>query len=165
MQNDNVKSPKHYVRNGLECVDAIKAAVSGITDPFEAYCTGNIIKYSWRWAYKNGVEDLEKAKQYADFIIAYRKDKPVTVKSEPITEEIKEELFAEEPVKGKYEGLSNRELYAKVCEAHTFSDCDGICMFSELCDTFNLHSEEAEETLKPYRLQAIPYLEGLEAKN
>ena len=77
--SDNVKSPSHYCKGGMECIDAIKAAVSDIADPFEAYCTGNIIKYIWRWNDKNGVEDLNKAKQYADIIIEYRasKDKPV----------------------------------------------------------------------------------------
>ena len=66
---NTVKSPSHYTTGGIECIDAIKAAISGIENPFDAYCTGNVIKYAWRWAYKNGVEDLEKAKQYIDFII------------------------------------------------------------------------------------------------
>ena len=73
--SDNVKHPSHYCKGGMECIDAIKAAVSDITDPFEAYCTGNIIKYIWRWNDKNGVEDLNKAKQYADIIIGYREGK------------------------------------------------------------------------------------------
>ena len=47
--SDNVKHPSHYCKGGMECIDAIKAAVSDITDPFEAYCTGNIMKYIWRW--------------------------------------------------------------------------------------------------------------------
>ena len=78
--SDNVKHPSHYCKGGMECIDAIKAAVSDISDPFEAYCTGNIIKYIWRWNDKNGVEDLNKAKQYADIIIEYRasKSKPET---------------------------------------------------------------------------------------
>lgn len=70
--NDPVQHPDHYTSGGIECIDAIKSAVSGITDPFEAYCTGNVIKYAWRWFRKNGTQDLEKAKQYIQFILDKR---------------------------------------------------------------------------------------------
>ena len=101
--NDNVKHPSHYCKGGMECIDAIKAAVSDIADPFEAYCTGNIIKYIWRWNDKNGVEDLNKAKQYADIIIEYRESKyrsetgnPVTDKPNQFTDEEARDLFGKE---------------------------------------------------------------------
>jgi len=102
--SDNVKHPSHYCKGGMEwCIDAIKAAVSDITDPFEAYCTGNIIKYIWRWNDKNGVEDLNKAKQYADIIIEYRanKDKPemgnpISDKPHQFTDEEAQDLFEKE---------------------------------------------------------------------
>ena len=106
--NDNVKHPSHYCKGGMECIDAIKAAVSDIADPFEAYCTGNIIKYIWRWNDKNGVEDLNKAKQYADIIIEYRanKDKPetgnlVTDKPHQFTDEEARDLFGKENAEGR----------------------------------------------------------------
>ena len=106
--NDNVKHLSHYCKGGMECIDAIKAAVSDITDPFEAYCTGNIIKYIWRWNDKNGVEDLNKAKQYADIIIEYRsiKDKPetvnpVTVKHHQFTDDEARDLFGKENTEGR----------------------------------------------------------------
>ena len=106
--SDNVKHPSHYCKGGMECIDAIKAAVSDITDPFEAYCTGNIIKYIWRWNDKNGVEDLNKAKQYADIIIEYRESKdrsetgnPVTVKPHQFTDEEAQELFGKENAEGR----------------------------------------------------------------
>lgn len=60
---DAVKQPSHYIRNGLECIDAIKAAVEGL-DGFEGYCIGNVIKYSWRWKQKDGIQDLRKAQEY-----------------------------------------------------------------------------------------------------
>ncbi len=75
---DNVKHPSHYCKGGMECIDAIKAVVSTITDPFEAYCTGNIIKYVWRWNSKNGIEDLRKAIQYINFIERHRSANPIT---------------------------------------------------------------------------------------
>lgn len=34
-----------------------------------SFCEGNIIKYVTRYKDKNGVEDLQKAKQYIDFLI------------------------------------------------------------------------------------------------
>jgi len=33
------------------------------------YCEANVIKYICRHRNKNGIEDLEKAKQYIDFLI------------------------------------------------------------------------------------------------
>ena len=106
--NDNVKHPSHYCKGGMECIDAIKAAVSDIIDPFEAYCTGNIIKYIWRWNDKNGVEDLNKAKQYADIIIEYRASKdnpetgnPATDKHHQFTDEEARDLFGKENMEGR----------------------------------------------------------------
>jgi hypothetical protein len=60
---DMVNHPPHYTQGGIECIDAIKAATEGL-DGFEGYCTGNAIKYLWRWKHKNGVEDLKKAHWY-----------------------------------------------------------------------------------------------------
>ena len=37
--------------------------------PFEAYCSGNVIKYICRWKHKNGIEDLKKARTYLDMMI------------------------------------------------------------------------------------------------
>ena len=33
------------------------------------FCEGSIIKYVTRWRYKNGIEDLEKARHYIEFLI------------------------------------------------------------------------------------------------
>jgi len=60
---DMVNHPSHYTQGGIECIDAIKAATEGLNG-FEGYCTGNAIKYLWRWKHKNGVEDLKKAHWY-----------------------------------------------------------------------------------------------------
>ena len=59
--SDNVNHPAHYTQGGVECIDAIEAAVSGLSG-IEAVCTGNAIKYLWRWKRNNGIEDLKKAK-------------------------------------------------------------------------------------------------------
>tara|TARA_A100000172_G_scaffold23559_1_gene13702 strand:- start:692 stop:1000 length:309 start_codon:yes stop_codon:yes gene_type:complete len=63
---DMVNSPPHYNKAGIECIDAIRAATS---DGYEYYLQGNIIKYLWRYRYKNGVEDLKKAQWYLDKLI------------------------------------------------------------------------------------------------
>lgn len=65
---DNVNHPSHYTQGGIECIDAIKAATVGLTG-IEAVCTGNAIKYLWRWKYKNGMEDLKKTQWYIDRLI------------------------------------------------------------------------------------------------
>ena len=67
-KNDMVNHPGHYCKGGLECIDAIKAAVSDLTG-IEAVCIANVIKYVWRWKQKNGVEDLKKARWYLDRLI------------------------------------------------------------------------------------------------
>lgn len=67
-ENDNVNSPAHYCKGSIECIEAIKAATVGLTG-MEAVCTANVIKYIWRWKFKNGLEDLKKAKWYLDRLI------------------------------------------------------------------------------------------------
>ena len=68
---DMVNSPPHYNKAGVECIDAIQAATE---DGFEYYLQGNILKYLWRYRYKNGVEDLEKAKWYLEKLINIKGD-------------------------------------------------------------------------------------------
>lgn len=63
---DMVNSPPHYNEAGIECIDAIEAATG---DGFEHYLQGNILKYLWRYRYKNGSEDLRKARWYLDKLI------------------------------------------------------------------------------------------------
>ena len=69
LQSDNidmVNSPSHYNHAGIECIDAIEAACG---EGFEYYLQGNIIKYLWRYRYKNGIEDLQKAQWYLSKLI------------------------------------------------------------------------------------------------
>lgn len=66
--SDNVNHPQHYISDGIEVIDVIKAFTKDCT-PFEAYCSGNVIKYICRWKHKNGIEDLKKARAYLDMMI------------------------------------------------------------------------------------------------
>lgn len=63
--SDPVEQPSHYKQGGIECIDAIRAALT--PDEFRGYCKGNILKYAWRERHKNGDEDLRKAAVYAGF--------------------------------------------------------------------------------------------------
>ena len=63
-----VKHQKYYFSDGIEVIDVIKAFTKDCT-PFEAYCSGNVIKYICRWKHKNGIEDLKKARAYLDMMI------------------------------------------------------------------------------------------------
>ena len=65
---DMVNSPSHYTQGSIECIDAIEQVVKDL-DGMEAMCTGNAIKYLWRWKHKNGVEDLKKAVWYLQRMI------------------------------------------------------------------------------------------------
>lgn len=63
-----VEHPPHYTAGGVECIDAIMAAVVGLS-PQEAVCVANIIKYTWRFKRKNGKQDLQKAEWYIKRLI------------------------------------------------------------------------------------------------
>ena len=66
LKEDMVNSPPHYNQHGVECIDAIRAA----TDKgYKYYLQGNIMKYLWRYRYKNGAEDLKKAQWYLSELI------------------------------------------------------------------------------------------------
>ena len=58
-------SPTHYQSGGMECIDAIRAALT--PEEFGGYCKGNMLKYAWRERNKGGDEDLRKAAVYAGF--------------------------------------------------------------------------------------------------
>lgn len=65
--SDNVKSPDHYTKGGIETIDYIKAKLS--PEEFADYCKGNVLKYVSRESDKGGTEDLKKARVYLDWLI------------------------------------------------------------------------------------------------
>jgi hypothetical protein len=65
---DAVNHPPHYTQGGIETIDGIRAATQGLNG-FEGYCTGNAVKYLWRWKHKNKVQDLRKAQWYIQKLI------------------------------------------------------------------------------------------------
>lgn len=71
-KEDMVNHPAHYNKAGIETIDAIGAATN---EGFKYYLQGNILKYIWRYEYKNGIEDLEKAQWYLKKLIEVYNDK------------------------------------------------------------------------------------------
>jgi hypothetical protein len=67
MIHDAVNHPSHYRQGAVECIDAIKSALGD--EGFQSYCTGNVLKYLFRWQHKNGLEDLQKAQWYLTELI------------------------------------------------------------------------------------------------
>ena len=65
---DSVNHPAHYTRGGIECLDAIEASLT--PEQYRGYLKGNIIKYLWRYEWKNGLEDVEKAQFYLNRLLA-----------------------------------------------------------------------------------------------
>ena len=63
---DVVEKPEHYNKGGVEAIDYIKQQLG---DGFADYCAGNVHKYIHRYKYKNGVEDLRKARVYLEWLI------------------------------------------------------------------------------------------------
>ena len=73
MVSDMVEKPPHYNQGGIECIEAIEVALE--RDGFKGYLRGNVLKYLWRFEYKNGVEDLKKARWYLDRLLAVVSEK------------------------------------------------------------------------------------------
>jgi len=66
--SDVVNRPEHYRQGGVECIEAIKAAVT-TAPPVQAVYVANILKYVWRYREKNGMQDLLKARWFLDELI------------------------------------------------------------------------------------------------
>lgn len=67
-EEDLVNNPTHYNRHGIECIQAIRAALSD--EQFRGACKANVIKYIWRENYKNQDEDLKKALWYLNKLVS-----------------------------------------------------------------------------------------------
>lgn len=70
-EQDVIKSPSHYMLDGLnvEAIDVIKAVLG--KDGFKAHCRGCTLKYLLRADKKNRIEDLKKARVYLNWEIEY----------------------------------------------------------------------------------------------
>lgn len=66
--SDPVHSPAHYTQGNMEVITAIEGL--GLD-----YHQGNVLKYIARYRYKNGLEDLRKAKWYIDRLLYIEEQK------------------------------------------------------------------------------------------
>ena len=64
---DVIKQPSHYTQGKIECIDYIKDILS--PEEYRGYLRGNIAKYMHRFVQKNGVQDLQKAQVYLNWLI------------------------------------------------------------------------------------------------
>lgn len=69
---DAVNHPPHYNNGKIECIEAIEAMLTH--EEFVGYLRGNSLKYRWRFRYKNGVQDLEKAEWYEKKLLGVLKE-------------------------------------------------------------------------------------------
>lgn len=71
---DDVSHPSYYdLPSGMESKDVIRAALGD--QGYEQWCLGTSLKYLFRYPNKeNPVKDLNKAKQYIDFILELRQE-------------------------------------------------------------------------------------------
>ena len=67
IKEDLVNSPPHYNKGAIECIDAIEAMLTH--EEYVGYLRGNSLKYRWRFRYKNGIQDLEKAEWYENRLL------------------------------------------------------------------------------------------------
>lgn len=68
-KSDAVAHPRHYMgHTGIECKEAMRSMMG--TAGAAYYWEGCVFTYLWRWREKNGVEDLKKARQSLDYLIA-----------------------------------------------------------------------------------------------
>lgn len=65
-----ITRPPHYTKGKVECIDALESATDGLSGA-DAGLTWSVIKYMWRWKWKNGREDLLKARWYLTRLLAH----------------------------------------------------------------------------------------------
>ncbi|TDM47771.1 DUF3310 domain-containing protein [Macrococcoides goetzii] len=63
-------NPNHYKQGEIETIDYIDQVVKGYK-PQQAFYVANVIKYVSRAPWKNGKEDLRKAKWYLDRLVEH----------------------------------------------------------------------------------------------
>lgn len=85
IKTENVNHPSHYNQNGVETIDVIKAMLG--YEGTQSWLVGTIIKYLSRYQYKNGLEDLQKAKWYLDYLINMYKGKDSDISGNDIRTE------------------------------------------------------------------------------
>ena len=61
-KGNEIDHPDHYTSGGIEVIDIIAHKLT--PEEYKGYLRGNIIKYLFRYQYKEGSKDLRKAQWY-----------------------------------------------------------------------------------------------------
>lgn len=62
-----MSEPSYYAQNGLSPLNAMKKGLISY-DEYIGFLKGNVIKYTIRAENKNGVEDIDKAIDYLNYL-------------------------------------------------------------------------------------------------
>jgi hypothetical protein len=65
-------NPNYYKDKPIETIDVIKNELT--PEEFRGYLKGQIWKYLSRHRQKNGLEDLQKAKWYMDYLVKFEQE-------------------------------------------------------------------------------------------
>lgn len=68
-KSDPVSHPTHYTSGSVECIEAIKAALT--PEEFRGFCKGSSFQYIWRAGLKSKdpLEDFKKAMWYLERLV------------------------------------------------------------------------------------------------
>lgn len=130
---DNVNHPEHYQNiAGVEAIDILNDMVKDLPGK-QAAMLWNSMKYLFRFKKKNGVEDLKKARNYLDYLIAdmdavYKKDALDTLEEMPATSD-KCNLY-KSTVWGSVEVYYSTDMPEGTCTKLLFDDKGGRDTFA-----------------------------------
>ena len=146
MNYDSVNHPEHYIsKTGIEVIDVIRSFVQDL-DGMKGYLVGNILKYMCRWNHKNGLEDLQKARWYLNYLIDIL--------------EAEERAEKESRVYSSEESCQIPELFGKRCLDLKYHNCDWCERMDEL-DLINeqikLEKAKLNGESDPLHPNTIPY--------
>ncbi|HHR0327850.1 DUF3310 domain-containing protein [Listeria seeligeri] len=79
MSQDNI-NPQHYQQGGIQTIDVMKAKLT--PEEFRGHLKATVIKYITRESMKGGIEDLQKAQWYLDYLIAFNTNVPFKSRAE-----------------------------------------------------------------------------------
>lgn len=63
--------PDHYHKYGMDTLEFLEKGFP--PEVVRSFCLGNVVKYSQRYKLKGGIEDLEKAKYYLEYLLTNEK--------------------------------------------------------------------------------------------
>lgn len=127
---EDIVNPKRYTQNKLECWDFwVKAGL----DPLIA----SAVKYVWRYEYKNGIEDLKKAKVFLEKAIKEAKKDSIhnSERFYPI-------------LRSEVESLSNKQFIFMYLATHTTGVHPYIITCENMISVVDELIEELEESSK-----------------